>query len=230
MRDARVAGIVLAAGSSTRMGRNKMLLEVGGEPLVRRAVRAALDAGLDPVLVVLGHEAERARDAIAGLGCTEVLNPDHAQGVRVSMQAGVRALPADVGAGVIVLADMPFVTAAMIRTVVERYRAGAAPLIVSEYGDVNAPPTLYDRALFDELLASTGEGCGKHVVKKHKAEAEVVPWPESALADVDVPEDYERLGAQLGDHPLRGLGGKGDEGAGKPPSAAGRALPGPHSK
>jgi molybdenum cofactor cytidylyltransferase len=194
--DARIAGIVLAAGSSTRMGRNKMLMEVGGEPLVRRAARAALEAGLDPVLVVVGHEAERVREAVAGLGCQEVLNPDHAQGVRVSMQAGLRALPAGVGAGVIILADMPFVTADMIRTLAQRYRAGGAPLVVSEYGDVNAPPTLYDRALFGELLASTGEGCGKHVVKKHKAEAEVVAWPESALADIDVPDDYQRLTTQ----------------------------------
>jgi len=193
----RIAGIVLAAGSSTRMGRNKMLLEVGGQPLVRRAVSAALEAGLDPVLVVLGHEADRAREAVAGLDCRVVLNPDHAQGVRVSMQAGVRALPAEVNAGVIILADMPFVSAEMIRTVAERYRAGRPPLVVSEYGDVNAPPTLYDRALFGELLTSTGEGCGKHVVKKHKSEAAVVAWPESALADVDVPDDYERLGTQL---------------------------------
>ena len=193
----RVAGIVLAAGSSTRMGRNKMLLEVGGEPLVRRSVRAALDAGLDPVVVVVGHEAERVREAIAGLPCRPVLNQDHAQGVRVSMQAGLRALPADVSAGVIVLADMPFVTANMIRTVAERYHAGHAPLVVSEYGDVNAPPTLYDRALFGELLEGSGEGCGKHVVKKHKSEAAVVAWPESALADVDVPDDYQRLGTQL---------------------------------
>jgi molybdenum cofactor cytidylyltransferase len=116
----------------------------------------------------------------------------------------------------ILLADMPFVTADMIRTLAERYRAGDAPLVVSEYGEVNAPPTLYDRALFPELLAGSGEGCGKHVVKKHKAEAVVVAWPEAALADVDLPEDYERTAAQLANGDLGGLGG--------------RALPGPHSK
>lgn len=193
---AAIAGIVLAAGSSTRMGRNKMLLDVGGEPLVRRAARAAVEAGLDPVLVVVGHEADRVQEAVAGLGCRTVLNPDHAQGVRVSMQAGVRALPADTRAAVVILADMPFVTAAMIRTLADRYRTDTPPLVVSEYGDVNAPPTLYDRALFAELLDSTGEGCGKHVVKKHKAEAVVVAWPEAALFDVDAPEDYERVGAR----------------------------------
>ena len=193
-----IAGIVLAAGSSTRMGGpNKMLLEVGGQPLVRRALKAALEAGLDPVLVVLGHEADRVRAALSGLDHRPVVNADHAQGVRVSLQTGVRALPPEVDAAVVILADMPFVTAPMIRAVADRYRAGRPPLVVSEYGDVNAPPTLYDRALFGELLTSTGEGCGKHVVKKHKSEAAVVAWPESALADVDVPDDYERLGTQL---------------------------------
>jgi molybdenum cofactor cytidylyltransferase len=193
----RVAGVVLAAGSSTRMGHNKMLLDAGGEPLVRRAVRAAIDAGLDPVVVVLGHEAPRVAEAVAGLDCRTVLNPDHAQGARLSMQAGLRALPAEAQAAVVMLADMPFVTADMVRRLAERYRAGGVPLVLSAYGDVNAPPTLYDRALFAELLASTEEGCGKPVVRRHLAEAAVLAWPPEALADVDEPEDYRRLTAQI---------------------------------
>lgn len=193
----RVAGLVLAAGSSTRMGQNKLLLDLDGEPLVRRAVRAALEAGLDEVVAVLGHEAERVAEALAGLRCRTVLNPDHAQGVRLSLQTGVRAVQGEAGAVVVVLADMPFVTAAMIRTVVERYRSGTAPLVVSEYGDVNAPPTLYDRALFPELLTMTGDGCGKQVVRRHQEEAAVVCWPEAALSDIDVPDDYARIRAQL---------------------------------
>jgi len=198
MPDARaVAGIVLAAGSSTRMGRNKMLLELGGQPLVRRAVTAALEASLAPVLVVLGHEADRVRAALSGLDCQTVLNADHAQGVRVSLQTGVRALPEGVDAAMVLLADMPFVTAAMIRAVADRYRKGGAPLVASAYGEVNAPPTLYDRALFGELLSMGGEGCGKQVLRRHMQEAAFVPWPEAALADVDVPEDFERIGAEL---------------------------------
>jgi molybdenum cofactor cytidylyltransferase len=196
-RAGRVAGIVLAAGSSTRMGRNKMLLTVGTRPLVRRSVQAALEAGLDPVLAVVGHEADRVRAAIAGLPCQVVFNPDYAVGMRVSLQAGVRAVPGDVPAALIALADMPFVTAEMMRTVADRYHQGTAPLVVSEYGGVNAPPTLYDRALFAELLAMTGAGSGKQVLLRHKHQADVVPWPAEALADLDVPADYERIGAQI---------------------------------
>jgi len=192
-----VAAIILAAGSSTRMGRNKLLLDVGKQQLVRRTVAAALDAGLHPVIVVLGHEAERVRAAIAGLGCRTVINREHALGMRVSLQAGVRAVPQDARGAVVILADMPFVTASMIRAVAERFVAGDAPLVVSEYGDVSAPPTVYDRSLFPELLAMTGEGSGKQVLLRHRHQAAVVAWPEQALADVDRPEDYERIGAAL---------------------------------
>jgi molybdenum cofactor cytidylyltransferase len=193
-----VAGVILAAGSSSRMGSNKMLLPLEGEALIRRAVRQALAAGLDPVLVVLGHEADRARLTLEGLPCTTVLNADHAQGVRTSLRAGVGALPGETPAAVVILGDMPFVTADMLRALLARYRDQKPPLVVSRYGEVTAPPILYDRSLFEELVAGEGEGCGKHVVKSHRQEAVMVDWPEAALADVDVPADYERLKAQAG--------------------------------
>jgi molybdenum cofactor cytidylyltransferase len=94
-----------------------------------------------------------------------------------------------------VLADMPFVTTAMIATLVDRYRTSAAPLVISDYGGVNAPPMLYDRSLFDELVSMEGEGCGKQVVKRHRAEAIAVMWPSDALIDLDVPDDYDRVKA-----------------------------------
>ena len=95
------------------------------------------------------------------------------------------------------LADMPFVTAAMLATVVARHRASGSPLVVSRYGDVNAPPILYARALFAELLALPGEACGKEMIRRHKPETAVVPWPEEALADIDLPDDYQRVRARL---------------------------------
>jgi molybdenum cofactor cytidylyltransferase len=187
-----VAAVVLAAGTSTRMGRNKLLLELAGETLVRRTVRVALAAGLDPVIAVLGHEAPRVGAELADLPCLTVVNPRYAEGVRTSLHAGVtRAASAGVRALVVVLADMPYVTAAMITTLLERYRKSGAPLVVSCYGSVDAPPILYDRSLFDELLAVQGERCAKQVVRRHRERAEVVAWPEAALRDIDVAQDYD---------------------------------------
>ena len=197
MPEPRVAAVVLAAGASSRMGRNKLLLDVGGETLVRRAVRAAAGGGVDEVVVVLGHDEARVRAELDGLPCVAVLNPDHAEGAGTSVRTGVRHVQGDADALVVVLADMPFVTAEMIATLVERYRATRAPLVVSHYGDVQAPPTLYDRALFAELLQIPGERCAKQVVRRHEQEAAVVDWPAAALRDIDVPADYEDVRAGL---------------------------------
>jgi molybdenum cofactor cytidylyltransferase len=92
---------------------------------------------------------------------------------------------------------MPFVTASMLRTLVEKYRAAQAPLVVSTYGEVLAPPILYGRPLFGELRALEGDGCGKLVVKAHRAEAIEVAWPPEALADLDVPEDLDRVRTRI---------------------------------
>jgi len=193
MRSGAVAGVILAAGASSRMGRNKLFFEVGGETLLRRAVRVTAEAGLDPVIVVVGHDAARAREALAGLPCRCIDNPAYARGINSSVRAGIGAVPDEAVAAVVILADMPFVTASMIATLVERFRESAAPLVISDYGGVNAPPQLYSRSLFGELLGMDGEGCGKQVVKRHRDEAIGVSWPADALTDVDVPEDYERL-------------------------------------
>jgi molybdenum cofactor cytidylyltransferase len=192
-----VAGVVLAAGTSSRMGKNKLLMEVAGQSLVRRSVKTALAAGLDPVIVVLGHEAERVRAELDGLACLPLVNPDYGSGVRTSLQAGVTRAAAAADALVVVLADMPFVTAAMIEALLERYRATRAPLVVSQYGDVDAPPILYTRSLFGELLSIPDDRCAKQVVRRHRGEAEVIAWPEEALRDIDVAEDYERIRAQF---------------------------------
>jgi hypothetical protein len=130
---------------------------------------------------------------------------------------------------------MPFVTAAMIAAVVGRYRLTETPLVVSEYDGVTAPPTLYDQRLFDELLEMASEGCGKQVLKKHRAEAVRIPWPALALTDLDVPEDYDlaahAMAAAQWDRSQRG-GTKGGarSGAGSsPPPPAPREDPEPRS-
>jgi molybdenum cofactor cytidylyltransferase len=189
-----VAAVVLAAGASVRLGRNKLLLELGGEAIVRRAVRAAIGARLDPVIVVLGHEAERVREELAGLACEIVVNPDHARGAGTSLRAGVaRVLETEAEALVLTLADMPLVTSEMIATLVTRRRETQARLIVSRYGETEAPPNLFDRSLFEELLASDDTRCARPVIRRHVAEGVVVEWPKAALQDLDVAADYEHL-------------------------------------
>jgi len=192
-----VAGILLAAGAATRMGRNKLLIELAEEPLVRRAARRALEAGLEPLVVVLGHEADQARVALAGLKCTLVENPRFAEGMNTSLSTGVAAVPPEAEAALVLLADMPFVEPAMIRAVVARWRETGAPVVASRYGEMPAPPTLYARALFPQLTGGTGEGRGREVVRGQGERARFVEWPAAALADLDVVEDVARARARL---------------------------------
>lgn len=215
-----IAAIVLAAGASRRMGRNKLLLDLGGESVVRRAARTAMEAGVSPVIVVTGHEREAVEAELRGTGCRTVYNAAHRAGQHTSVGAGIAALAGDrdgtgaeraaeggagggaggdggrpgpgaCAAAVVVLADMPCVTAPMLRTLVARYRETRAPLVISRYGDTIAPPMLYDRRLFGELTRMDRR-CGRQVVRRHRADAIEVEWPASALRDLDRPEDHER--------------------------------------
>lgn len=186
----RWAGILLAAGASRRMGQNKLVMPIDGTPMVRRAADRLLAAGASPLIVVTGHEPERVQRALDGLAVTFTTSADPTGPTSGSLHAGLHALPADVDAALILLADMPHVTTDMLSMMIARAESSTAPLVVSRYGDVLAPPLFFRRALFDELLAWHGEGCGKAVVRRHENAAEILDWTPAALADVDTPEDY----------------------------------------
>jgi molybdenum cofactor cytidylyltransferase len=190
--EGRVAGIVLSAGTSTRMGRNKQLLELGGETLVRRTVRTAVAARLSPVIVVLGHEAEKVEKAIGDAPHRAVINERYADSPLFSLQIGIRHVPEECVGAVVLLGDMPFVTTEMLREVSSKGTEGpGAPLVVSRYGDVQAPPTFYSSSLFEEILGLFS-GSGKDLVERHRADAAAVTFRPELLADLDVPDDYER--------------------------------------
>ncbi len=191
----RVAGVILAAGASRRMGKNKMLLELDGESLVRRAAKRALVAGLSPLVVVVGHEAGRLRAELKDLPLVFAVNPAYTGPTSGSLHQGLNALSSDVDAVVVMLGDMVRVTTETLAMLIAAARGTEAPLVVSRYGEVTAPPLLFRRALFAELLAWTGEGCGKAVVQAHKHEAMYIDRPEALLVDVDTPEDFEALRA-----------------------------------
>jgi molybdenum cofactor cytidylyltransferase len=122
-----------------------------------------------------------------------VVNPAFGAGMAGSLKLGIARVPADCAAAVVLLADMPFVTAAMVAALVARFRGGTEPLVLSLYGEVQAPPTLYARTLFP-ALAEAGDGGGRRVVLDHRSEAAELRWPAAALVDIDHPADAARLG------------------------------------
>ena len=179
------------------MGRNKLLMELGAETVVRRAVRAAGAAGLDPVVVVTGHERGAVEAELHDLRCRSVYNDRHAAGQHTSVRAGVAALDDDCAAAMVILADMPFVTSAMLCSVAARHAETDAPVIVSRYGGKTiAPPILYDRRLFGELTR-LDRRCGRQVIERHRADAVEIQWPLEAMRDLDRPSDHASARREL---------------------------------
>lgn len=196
----QVVAIVLAAGASRRMGENKMLLPLGKESLVRRTVRRVLEAGFDAVWVVLGRDAESVRAQLEGLPVQTVENPRYPEGLGTSFRAAVEALPERVEAAVFVLADQVFVTPEMYRKVLEAYRVSRAKVVLSHFGQVQAPPHLFRRELFPELGQRPDRGA-KEVIERYRSETLTVELPGSALFDLDTPDDYQEALRRLADEP-----------------------------
>lgn len=190
-----VAGIVLAAGPSRRMGgRPKVLLPVEGEPMVRRVARTALAAGLAPVVVVVGHEAEQVAQAVEDLPVQVVLNPAWSQGQSTSVKAGLQALPAGVGAAVFLLADMPFVTPALVRALRMEHARTLAPIVAPLVEQRRGNPVLFDAATFGDLMALEGDVGGRALFTRYRTHW--LPWlDETTQWDIDTPEDYRMFGA-----------------------------------
>jgi molybdenum cofactor cytidylyltransferase len=192
---ASVGAVILAAGSSSRMGTPKQLLMFRGQTLVRRAARAALGAGCAPVVVVTGAHAEQTGNELRGLGVRQVLNNLWETGMASSIRAGVRAVTesdARTAAVVLMLCDQPYVTTDVIAALIAAHRATAAPVVASQYGGSFGVPALFGRGLFAELARLEGEAGAKRVIKRHAAEAHFVPFPEGET-DVDTPDDFARL-------------------------------------
>ena len=184
----RIAAIVLAAGGSRRMGAPKMLADLGGRPLVRHAVDAALASRVDEVWVVTGPANSEVRLALSDRDVYVVHNPAWAAGLAGSIRAGLEAC-SGADAVIVILGDQPALTPAILDALIDAHGQGR-PLAacVYENGAVG-PPALFARAHFPALLSLEGDR-GAHALLRD-SDPRLVPFPAGAL-DVDTPEDLER--------------------------------------
>lgn len=188
-----VAGIILAAGGSTRYGKPKQLLDWKGQAFVRAVAQAALQAGLSPVIVVTGANADQIEASINDLNISYVRNEAWRDGQGSSIKAGVQALASTYVGGVIfLLADQPQVTTAVIRALVEKHAEGLYPVVAPMVIDRRGNPVLFDRVTFPDLETIQGDTGGRAIFHKHRVE--YLPWHDDGLLlDVDTPEHYQRL-------------------------------------
>jgi molybdenum cofactor cytidylyltransferase len=189
-----ISAVILAAGASTRMGTQKLLLPFGGEPLLRRTVRQVCDAGFDDVIVILGAQHEQTQTAFDGLAVRVAINTNYESGMGSSFRTAIEHLP-DSDAAMFALADQPFVTTNEYRTVLDTYRRQAPPIISVRYGEVMAPPHLFQKEFFPEL-AQLQHGA-RSLLQKYHERTTVLHFGADLLMDIDTPEDYERAIARL---------------------------------
>ncbi len=191
-----IPGIVLAGGRSSRMGRAKATLPIGDETFLTRIVRTFLDAGVDDVVVVVGHEAEAiaASFAATGLPARFAVNREYDRGQLSSLLVGLAVVDRPgVSAVLVTLVDVPLFAADTVRAVIDCYRTTGAPIVRPTSGDRHGHPLLIDRALFDDLRAADPALGPKPVVRAHASPAGDVPIAdEGAFFDIDTPADYER--------------------------------------
>lgn len=190
-----IAAILLAAGSSRRMGANKLLLDINGEASVRRAARLLQAAGLAPLIAVLGHEAAQVRPSLSGLPFICVINADYASGMAGSLTAGLAALPAEVEAVLIHLADMPLVTREDIAALCAAFAPDAGRAIcIPVHNGQRGNPVLLGRQIFPALAKISGDQGAKMVIRQHAHLIAEVPANPGVLVDIDTPEAYAALG------------------------------------
>jgi len=189
-----VSGVVLAAGSARRMKRDKLLLELGGRPIVRGAVEKALAAGLREVVVVVSAANHGA--VAAALGSREaklVVNPRAGEGMGTSIALGAARVVPEAEALILVQADQPLVSAEMLRRLVTEWRSHDAAFVASRFGNVLTPPVLFSRELFGDLVALGGDRGARAVLERHGRRGRIVEFEEWRGADVDTPDDYRRV-------------------------------------
>jgi molybdenum cofactor cytidylyltransferase len=190
------AAIILAAGSSSRLGQPKQLLQFQGETLVARAVRLAKEAGVDAIFVVVSKDADAIRQILAGQPCHLVDNPHWQQGMASSIREAMKFLatslhprPASV---LVMVCDQPQLDSSHLRQLLHTHAAGNHPVTASHYDGRSGVPAIFSQQLFPELLLLHGDRGARDLIQAHISEAGTVAFPAGAL-DIDTPSDLARL-------------------------------------
>ena len=200
-RRIEVAAVLLAAGRSSRMGpQNKLLADFEGVPLVRRVAQRLAESRASATVAVVGHQAERVRDALSGLALSAVDNPRYADGLSTSLKAGVMALPVAADGAMIVLGDMPDISTTDLDALIAAFaKAGGRAVVRATHGGKRGNPVILPRALFADVEKLEGDTGARHIVEASDTEVIDVEIGEAASVDVDTPDAMHEAGGVLVD-------------------------------
>jgi molybdenum cofactor cytidylyltransferase len=191
----QIAALVLAAGSSSRLGQPKQLVEVGGETLLERTVGVVWQAGCREIAVVLGAHREKIAPLAEQLPVGLVYNERWAEGMGSSIACGIDFLQQhfpETEAVLIVLTDQPLLSEDFLLRLIKAYQTSAFKIAAADYGDAPGPPSIFGRDFFVELSNLNGQQGARKILQKHREQLASLPFPEGHF-DLDTPEDLERL-------------------------------------
>lgn len=187
--------IVLAAGASTRMGCPKQLLRYQGHSLIQHIVKTVVDSVCNPIIVVLGANAEQIKSELQALPVRVVENPDWATGMSTSIRVGIEVLHTehpDIAGVVFAVCDQPLTSTRLINQLVENYQTSNAFIVASDYAGILGVPALFHPTLFPELSALQGDVGARSIIQRHLKTTLGILNPEGVL-DIDTPTDYQTL-------------------------------------
>jgi molybdenum cofactor cytidylyltransferase len=190
-----IAAVVLAAGLARRMGRQKLLLQLQGKPVVRWSVEHVVSQ-VEDVVIVTGPDDSALRQALEGLTVRFVANPRPQDGQGTSIAAGIAALKPWTTAALVALGDQPRMPAAVVPTLLDALRRSGKAIVAPLYQGVQGTPVVFSSEVFAELRALKGDAGARAVVKENPERVELVAFDLAMPPDVDTPEDYAKLHVQ----------------------------------
>jgi molybdenum cofactor cytidylyltransferase len=198
-----ICAVVLAAGLSSRMGVQKLLLPFGGKTVVSHIVDQILASTIDEVHIVVGHQAERISNELSGRVVSIVNNPNYESGMLSSVRCGLRSLPEKCRAVMVVLGDQPSITTELINKMLQSFAVTEKSILVPLYEGKRGHPVLFSFEYRDEIMTEYDNVGLRGLLHNHPEEVfELKVSTASVLCDMDYPEDYRReLDLNNYDHP-----------------------------
>ena len=187
--------IILAAGSSSRLGEPKQLLEHHGKSLLQKAIDAAINADANPVIVVLGANADRIAKEINKSKIQVIINSEWEEGMASSVRVGLNEvlfIAPSTEAVILMVCDQPYISPDLIKDLINTHKQSRNPIVSCSYGEAIGPPALFHRSLFNELMELNGDVGARRIIQRHSDEVATVSFIKGKI-DIDTKEDYDAL-------------------------------------